>query len=106
VEYNRDQYIKDFIDETQEMLNLTTRKNHDYGGDTDPFKNFRDFGELGILVRMSDKFARIRTALQERRDLKVSDETIEDTIRDLAVYTIILQVYRKANKDKQNELRK
>jgi len=102
MDYTRDDYLKDFAEVTTKMLALTTKKNNDYGGHTDPFKNFNDFGELGILVRMSDKFARIRTALSERRELKVTEETIDDTIFDLAVYTVILYIWRKVHKNVQN----
>ncbi len=96
MDYTRDDYLLDFEDIIKTMLDLTKRKNQDYGGQTDPFKNFKDFGELGILVRMSDKFARIKTALLEKRELQVKDEVIEDTILDLAVYSVILLVYRRA----------
>lgn len=93
--YTRQDYLNDFEVECKAELELTTRKNHDYGGHSDPFKNFRLFGELGILVRMSDKFSRLITAIHEQREFKVSEETIDDTIRDLSVYTKILKIYRK-----------
>ena len=95
----RIQYLDAFKDMTTEMLALTTRKNNDYGGTSDPFKNFREFGVLGILVRMSDKWARIKTALVENRELQVKDESIEDTIFDLAVYSVILRIVREAQKN-------
>jgi hypothetical protein len=96
---NRQQYLDAFKDMTTQMLDLTTRKNNDYGGVSDPFKNFREFGVQGILVRISDKWARIKTALQEGRELQVKDEVIEDTIFDLAVYCVILRIVRQAQKD-------
>lgn len=96
--YTREQYLADFKRVVMEMVELTARKNHDYGGPTDPWKNFQDFGELGILVRMSDKFARIKTALVEKRGLQVSDETVEDTIKDLAVYAVILLLWRQTHR--------
>lgn len=95
--YTRDDYLKDFEEITKAMLELTRKKNHDYGGESDPFKNFQEFGELGILVRMSDKFARIKTALTEKREYAIRDETIEDTIHDLAVYSIILLIWRRVH---------
>ena len=68
------------------MLELTAKKNNDYASDDDPFRNFKAFEELGILVRMNDKFAQLRNALYDRKDMAVSDETVEDTILDLATY--------------------
>lgn len=93
--WTREQYLREFQALTAKMLEITTKKNNDYGGHTDPFKNFRDFEELGILVRMSDKFARLRTALAEKREFQVSDETVEDTALDLANYALLLICYRR-----------
>ena len=88
----RDEYLKKFKEKTDLMLHITTIKNHDYGGSDDPWKNFRTFGKKGILVRMSDKFARLHTAIWEDRKFKVK-ETLKDTILDLAVYCIILLLW-------------
>lgn len=93
----REEYLAEFKNTTDRMLAITTKKNNDYGGSTDPFKNFRDFEELGFLVRMSDKFARLKTAIVEKRKFEV-DESIEDTILDLANYSILLLCYMKAKK--------
>lgn len=95
VSWTREAYLREFQALTAKMLEITTKKNNDYGGVTDPFKNFRDFKELGILVRMSDKFARLKTALAEKRELEVSDETVEDTALDLACYSLLLICYRR-----------
>ncbi len=53
------------------------------------------FGELGILVRMSDKMARLKSALHDHKEMAVSEETVEDTILDLATYAILLLSYRR-----------
>ena len=88
--WDRAQYLAEFDALTTQMHDITLRKNNDYGGADDPFKNFREFGSLGILVRMSDKFARLKTALHEKRELQVKDETVEDTALDLAIYSLLL----------------
>jgi hypothetical protein len=75
-------------------LELMKKKNVDYGGDTDPFRNFHTFGELGILVRLSDKLARLRTYC-ERGELKIKDESVEDTIIDAINYLVLLMGYIK-----------
>jgi hypothetical protein len=80
---------------TTEMYHLTMRKNNDYGGHTDPWKNFREFGILGIIVRMSDKWARIKSFFWEKRAFQVLSETVLDTLYDLAVYTIIAIIWVK-----------
>jgi hypothetical protein len=72
-----------------ESLELMKKKNQDYATGSDPFRNFRTFGELGILVRMSDKIARLRTFL-ERGQFSVQDESARDSILDLINYSVLL----------------
>ena len=95
---DRAQYLEHFKAVTDTMLQLTTKKNNDYASSSDPFANFKEFGELGILVRLSDKFARLRNALHDRKDMAVSDETVEDTVLDLATYAVLLLCYRRGAK--------
>ena len=100
-------YLAEFEKITSQMLDITRAKNSDYAGsrgDTDAFANFRvveHYGitdaETGILTRMSDKFARIASLL--KREAKVKDESIEDTLIDLANYSIILILYLRAKRE-------
>ena len=90
--------LVDSVDKTfTECLEILKIKNHDYAGEEDSYKNFR-FAELvglsverAILVRMSDKLARISNCLD--KDVKVKDETVSDTLSDLINYTAILKAY-------------
>lgn len=75
------------------------KKNQDYGANHDPFRNFREFGLLGILVRLSDKLARIRT-FTERGELSVKDESVTDTIRDGINYLILFEGLRRDGEGK------
>ena len=94
-------YLKEFEHTINEMLEITTRKNHDYStteSNWDAYKNFKMVEELGItsvekwiLVRMTDKLTRISNLLD--KEWLVSDEKIEDTLLDLANYAIILKIY-------------
>lgn len=80
-----------------DMINLHTRKNAGYSGldNPDPWANFRlceVFGiaaEQGVLTRMSDKYSRF-VRLQENADNEQVGEAIEDTVIDLAAYSLIL----------------
>jgi len=76
----------------KQSLELMKSKNQDYACADDPYRNFRMFGQLGILVRMSDKLARLRT-FDERKMLNVSDESIKDTVQDLINYSILYLGY-------------
>jgi hypothetical protein len=50
-----------------------------------------------MLVRMMDKMSRISTLLDKKA--QVSDESIEDTLEDLANYAIIMKSYIKRSKN-------
>jgi NTP pyrophosphatase (non-canonical NTP hydrolase) len=61
------------------------RKNHDYGNSF--HETFQKFGLVAPVVRMSDKLSRVVTLLT--KDPKIADETISDTLLDLANYAIM-----------------
>ena len=74
-------------------LALMTRKNQDYAKESDPYANFRMFGALGILVRLSDKLARLRS-YEEKGTFAVNDEGLIDTTLDLINYAILYYGYK------------
>ena len=62
------------------------RKNHDYG---DSFaKSYREYGMTMPCIRLEDKLNRLKT-LVKSGDAKVADESVRDTILDLANYAIM-----------------
>lgn len=67
------------------MTDLYERKNHDYG---DSFAKMRKEFDNAILIRIYDKFSRLKT-LKSGAEQKVSDESIKDTLFDLANYCIM-----------------
>lgn len=68
----------------QEMKELHSKKNHDYG---DSFsKSFDEFGMVAPIVRMSDKLERLKTLCKS--DAKVN-ESVRDTLIDLANYAVM-----------------
>jgi hypothetical protein len=71
---------------------IMAAKNHDYASDADPFRNFRTFGRYGILVRLSDKLARLRS-FEEQGSLQVADEKIADTVLDIINYAVLYLGY-------------
>lgn len=78
--------VERFRQITNEMLMLYERKNNDYGNSiTDTYKKY---GPVAYLVRMEDKINRVRTLIQNK-DQKV-DEKIQDTLIDLANYSILM----------------
>lgn len=73
------------------LNDIYNRKNHDYG---DSFGKLRTEIPNSILVRIYDKYSRLKTLL-EGSEQKVKDESIEDTLMDLANYCIMELVERK-----------
>ncbi len=67
------------------------RKNNDYG---DSFAKLRNELPNAILVRIYDKYRRLKTLLEGKEQL-VKDESIDDTLMDLANYCIMELVERK-----------
>jgi hypothetical protein len=98
-------YLDEFKIITEEMYETTKRKNSDYTGDDgDAFKNFTmveamgaGTTEMGFFTRMTDKMMRFAGFIRNGT-LKVTDENIEDTILDLAVYCILFVCYRRTQK--------
>jgi hypothetical protein len=96
---NKIQGIKDlgghkrFYELLLEIAELHARKNHDYAKDGDPMSNLRMCEAVGVpaykgvLVRLSDKWSRI-TELS-KKEAQVADESIKDTLRDMAVYALL-----------------
>lgn len=103
---NNEQFFHKLRTNFEHGLELMKRKNHDYAGEEDCFRNFRAsemFGvtvEQSILVRMSEKLIRASNLLKMKRkdndtgyDGSVRDETVIDTLGDLMNYSNILMVY-------------
>lgn len=81
-----------------EITAMHDKKQKDYGTDQDPLANVRastDYGVpswIGVLVRMNDKMKRLQKAA---RGGQLANESVEDSIIDIAVYAIIdLVLYR------------
>lgn len=70
----------------KEINDLYERKNHDYG---DSFhQTFVEEGMAMARIRLGDKFSRFKT-LSRSGEQKVNDESIRDTLIDLANYAIM-----------------
>jgi len=86
---------------TNDCLSLVKKKSHDYGGGSaDDIKqrvgNLLDFGWPGVVIRLGDKYHRLRAFLKQG-EFKVKDETVDDTLRDMVNYGLICLLMRKLN---------
>lgn len=85
------------------MLTLHKQKDQDYSGPNQRYANIRVSEEFGIpawkgaLVRLSDKYQRIKQ-FAASNELCVKDESVEDTLLDLANYALITLILFKEGK--------
>lgn len=82
------------------MTRLYERKNHDYG---DAYAKLRDEYPQAICVRLQDKMNRLKTLLWDNAEQEVNDESIEDTILDIANYCVMELVERAYDKSKLSQ---
>ena len=83
-----------------EIGELHSRKSYDYTPEGDPLANFKRSEKMGVpawkscLIRMGDKFGRLEQ-LASGKDAK--NESMRDTLIDLAVYSLLCVVLRDEN---------
>ena len=94
-------YLKMFKQLTDEMMELTRKKNSDYADRENAFQNFELIEKMGVasteqgfMVRMSDKLQRIGNLIG--RENAVKEESIEDTLKDLSIYSLLFLLYLKS----------
>lgn len=69
----------------EELNEIYVNKNHDYG---DSFgETFRKLGIVSAVTRITDKTNRLQSLC--KKEQKVNDESIRDTLMDLANYAIM-----------------
>lgn len=103
---SREWFFKFQEDTFKNMSEITRKKNADYTGNGgDAFNNFTRVEVLGIasteqgfLTRMNDKFSRIISFMQNG-ELQVKDESVDDTLLDLANYCLLMAGYLKAKRE-------
>lgn len=91
----REEMFKDIVDE---MYEIYIAKNSDYGSSVSD--TYKDFGLVSFLVRMQDKMNRLKT-LNNKESL-VKDEKIEDTLLDLANYSILALIELRLDSRKED----
>lgn len=74
-----------------EIAELVERKNHDYGNSFDITIN--DYGKVAYFLRIDDKLNRLKQLMLSDKISQVDDEKIEDTLRDIIGYTLLMLNY-------------
>ncbi|NHI48065.1 DUF1599 domain-containing protein [Clostridium botulinum] len=74
-----------------DLNEIYKHKNHDYG---DSFgETYKKLGIISAVTRITDKVNRLQSLCTKEQ--KVKDESIEDTLRDLANYSIMTLIEMK-----------
>lgn len=104
---NKEEYFKFAEEFFNQCLEISKKKNSDYTGDNDnPFDNFTSVEALlsdpkitqyGFITRMMDKMKRV-SSFVDNGELLVKDESVEDTLNDLANYCCLFAGYIKSIK--------
>lgn len=77
--------VAQFISITKAMAKTYAAKNHDYGNSFE--QSLDKFGIIASVVRLGDKMNRIEALA--KNEAQVKDESVKDTLLDLANYCIM-----------------
>ena len=77
------------------MFYTYKRKNKDYGASFDEL--FDEYGMTSALLRIKDKYNRLK-AINDNGQIEVKDESVEDTLLDMANYAILTIIKLRNNK--------
>ena len=71
----------------KKMTEVYKRKNADYG---DSFhESFKEYGFTMTKIRIEDKIRRLNSLVVEKQESQVNDESVNDTLLDLANYCVL-----------------
>ena len=86
------QEIEKFAQITDKMKEIYACKHHDYGQSTKD--TYRKYGLVSMIVRMRDKLNRIESiyTLMQNNEKPMVNESLYDTLGDLANYAIITMI--------------
>ncbi len=88
-----------------ELIELHKAKDTDYSGENGSLSNFRACEAFGVpawkgaAIRMSDKWSRFMSLMANGESAAVKDEPLEDTLKDIAVYAVIVLALREYKYD-------
>ena len=92
-----------FYDLCDKLKEIHAKKSYDYGSADDPLANIRNGAEFvgiehwrGAMVRLSDKVTRLATYC---RTGKLEHEGVEDTLLDLASYSLLALLLHRESRD-------
>ena len=96
-----DDKVEMFSNIVTEMTELYAKKNHDYGNSFD--EGCDKIGTGYSLGRLLDKMNRLIACMGKEDEMQVN-ESIEDTLTDLACYSVMTLSYLRRKKSKQEDI--
>lgn len=87
--------VEQFMSITQNMAKTYAAKNHDYGNSFE--QSLNKFGLVASVVRLGDKMNRIESL--SKKEAQVKDESIKDTLLDMANYAIMTIMWMNKNQN-------
>lgn len=69
-------------------IKIADAKGRDYSGEKDGFGNLKDFGVLGIVCRIGDKYHRAKNIVKTG-NIAVTEESLADTLLDTINYAAL-----------------
>ena len=88
-----DANVEQFMSITQDMTKTYAAKNHDYGNSFE--ESLDEFGLVASVVRLGDKMNRTKSLI--KKEAQVKDESIKDTLLDMANYAIMTVMWMNKN---------
>lgn len=85
--------VEQFMSITNNMAKTYAAKNHDYGNSFE--QSLDKFGLVASVVRLGDKMNRIESLT--KKEAQVKDESIKDTLIDMANYAIMTVMWMNKN---------
>ena len=80
----------EFREYTELLRTTLDAKNRDYGNSVE--KSMDKYGLVSVIIRLNDKFNRL-SALTTSGEASVKDESLADTVLDVAGYSVLLYKY-------------
>lgn len=90
-----------FNDVCTELNELYNKKNADYG---DSFTVLRNEFKQAIIIRLGDKYNRLKN-LYKTAEINVVEESIDDTLKDMASYCIMELMARRNDDEKTLDIK-
>ena len=98
-----------FYEILKKMAETHSQKNADYAKVSDPLSNLKSSenyfelpGYIGTAIRMADKWERFTNLVRKGFKHEVQNESIKDTLIDLAVYCILESILIEEFEEAQN----